>query len=184
MSLTPSNMLPLGTHAPDFTLVDVASGQTASPQDANAKPLLVVFMCNHCPYVVHLLSRLVRVIHDYQRRGIHCIAISANDINTHPQDAPAKMKALAQAHAFEFPYCFDETQATARAYEAACTPDFFLFDHSHQLVYRGQFDASRPGNDVPITGIDLTQAMDLLLNNQPIPDQQTPSIGCNIKWKS
>jgi peroxiredoxin len=183
MVKTASTMLPLGTLAPDFTLPDTKSGQDVSRADYEGKPLLVMFICNHCPFVVHLREDLARFADEYQGRGLSVVAVSSNDVATHPDDGPKKMEAVAAEFAFTFPYLYDETQEVARAYTAACTPDFFLFNKNHQLVYRGQFDSSRPGNGQPITGNDLRAACDALLAGEPIPTDQKPSIGCNIKWK-
>jgi peroxiredoxin len=183
MSLTPSTMLPLGTAAPDFRLPD-PSGRIVSRDDfADAPALLVAFLCNHCPYVKHIRAGLAAFARDYQERGLAIVAISANDVASHPEDAPAKMAEEAKRAGYVFPYLYDETQAVAKAYRAACTPDFFLFDRARRLVYRGQFDASRPGNAVKVTGKDLRAAADAALAGRAIAAEQTPSIGCNIKWK-
>ena len=183
MSLTPSTMLPLGTAAPEFRLPD-PSGRIVSRDDfAGAPALLVAFICNHCPYVQHIRAGLAAFARDYEKRGLAIVAISANDVASHPEDAPPKMAEEAKRAGYVFPYLYDETQAVARAYRAACTPDFFLFDRAGRLVYRGQFDASRPGNKVPVTGKDLRAAADAVLAGRPVAAEQTPSIGCNIKWK-
>ncbi|MBL0192017.1 MAG: thioredoxin family protein [Saprospiraceae bacterium] len=185
MSLTLSNMMPLGSKAPSFLLPNTIDGldyKFSYLKGPNGT--LVVFMCNHCPYVVHIIDPLVLILHRYQTLGISSIAISSNDVSKYPQDGPTLMKELAIKHAFKFPYLYDASQDVAKAYDAACTPDFYLFDKNDMLVYRGQLDGSRPGNDVPITGIDLTNAMDNLLANTPIDLIQRPSAGCNIKWKS
>lgn len=185
MALTPSTMLPLGTKAPDFQLTDVVSGKNVLLKDFGAKPALVVmFICNHCPYVKHLHQGLVEFAKDYQKRNVAMVAISANDAEDYPEDAPEKMKEEATRVGYSFPYLYDETQEVAKAYRAACTPDFFLFDSNQTLVYRGQFDESRPGNQIPVTGKDLREAMDALLASKPISAVQKPSMGCNIKWKS
>lgn len=185
MALTPSTMLSLGTKAPDFYLSDVISGKMVSLQDFSTKPALVVmFICNHCPYVKHLHQGLVEFAKDYQKRNVAMVAISANDAEDYPEDAPEKMKEEATRMGYSFPYLYDETQEVAKAYRAACTPDFFLFDSNQTLVYRGQFDESRPGNQIPVTGKDLREAMDALLASKPISAVQKPSMGCNIKWKS
>lgn len=184
MALTPSNMLPLGTRAPDFTLPDVLSGKTVSLAALPPAPAtLVMFICNHCPYVKHVLAGLVQLGRDYAGRGVNLIAISSNDAEHYPDDAPDKMAALARSEAFPFPYLYDETQAVARAYQAACTPDFFVFDSALALAYRGQLDDSRPGNGRPVTGADLRGALDALLAGQPVDANQVASVGCNIKWK-
>ena len=183
MAETPSTMLALGTEAPDFNLPDT-QGRLVRREDFAPKPaLLVVFMCNHCPFVKHILDPLVQLIKDYQPKGLAAVAINANDIENFPDDSPDKMAVLAQQCRFAFPYLFDETQQIARAYHAACTPDFFLFDKARQLVYRGQMDDSRPGNNIPVTGNDLRNALDALLAGRPLSADQKPSIGCNIKWK-
>jgi len=184
MALTPSTMLPLGTPAPDFALLDVVSGQTLTLTDvAGEKGLLVMFICRHCPFVKHIQDQLAQLGQDYQPQSLGLVAISANNAVSHPEDAPDKLQAMAAQVGFPFPFLYDETQAIAKAYKAACTPDFFLFDGQLKLGYRGQLDDSRPGNDQPVTGKDLRTAMDLLLAGQPIPPDQKPSIGCNIKWK-
>jgi peroxiredoxin len=183
MALTPSTMLPLGTTAPDFNLPDT-QGKPVALADLKATPaLLVAFVCNHCPYVKHLRAGLAQLARDYQPRGVAIVAISANDVANYPEDSPAKMKAEARAAGYTFLYLYDETQAVAQAYRAACTPDFFLFDAARKLVYRGQFDDSRPGNGVPVTGKDLRAALDAVLAGKAVPANQQPSIGCNIKWK-
>ena len=184
MARTPSIMLPLGTVAPDFALPEPLTGdQITRDQAKGSKGLLVMFICNHCPFVVHLLDALVQLGQDYADSPIGLVAISSNDVDNYPQDAPEHMAALAKQKGFAFPYLYDASQDVARAYSAACTPDFFLFDSDLQLVYRGQFDDSRPGNGEPITGHDLRAAMQALRTDQPIHPEQHPSIGCNIKWK-
>jgi len=178
-------MLPLGTLAPDFKLIDVSTAQWVCLADCQGtQGTLVIFTCNHCPFVKHILPELTQVCHDYLARGVGIVAINANDIAHYPDDAPDKMAALTKQHAWQFPYLFDATQATAKSYHAACTPDFFLFDAHHALVYRGQFDASTPGNDIPVTGDSLRAALDALAAGQPISTTQKPSVGCNIKWKT
>lgn len=181
MALTPSTMVSLGSIAPDFELPDPRNGQTIALSDlACDKGLLVMFICNHCPFVKHVEPGLIQLARDYAGKGIDIVAISANDVVSHPDDSPEKMA----KKGYSFPYLHDESQAVAKAYDAACTPDFFLFDSDRKLVYRGQFDDSRPGNDVPVTGTDLRAAMDALLaGRQPSTDQK-PSIGCNIKWRA
>ena len=184
MALTESTMLELGTTAPDFSLTDVVTGKTVRRDDfRGSKALLVMFICAHCPYVQHIEKGLAALGKDYAGKPLGLVAISSNDVTTHPADSPAGLKQQAATFGFNFPYLYDETQAVARAYKAACTPDFFLFDSGHRLVYRGQFDASRPGNGIPVTGKDLRAAIDLVLAGKPVPTQQQPSIGCNIKWK-
>ncbi|MEW4488645.1 thioredoxin family protein [Thalassoglobus sp. JC818] len=182
MVKTASTMLPLGNAAPDFSLPNV-DGKDVSLNDFAGKPLLVMFICNHCPFVVHLRSALAEFTSEYQMKGLSVVGISANDVSTHPQDGPEEMKAEAKSAGYTFPYLYDETQEVAKAYHAACTPDFFLFDSDHKLVYRGQFDDSRPQSDIPITGQDLKAACDALLAGEPIQEDQKPSIGCNIKWR-
>ncbi len=183
MALTPSTMLPLGTTAPDFNLPDTQGHDTALADFSAAPALLVAFICNHCPYVKHLRAGLAQLARDYQPRGAAIVAISSNDVANYPEDGPAKMKEEASSAGYTFPYLYDETQAVAKAYRAACTPDFFLFDAARKLVYRGQFDNSRPGNGVPVTGQDLRAALDAVLAGEPVRADQKPSIGCNIKWK-
>ena len=182
MSLTPSTMLPLGTRAPDFTLPDT-NGTPVSLADFPQPALLVIFMCNHCPYVVHLREGLARLARDYAPRGVGILGINANDVENYPADSPGRMQAEVKSAGYIFPYLYDEMQAVAKAFRAACTPDFFLFDAGRKLVYRGQFDDSRPGNGQPVTGKDLRAALDALLASQPVPAIQKPSMGCNIKWK-
>ena len=185
MVLTPSTMLALGSTAPDFQLPDVVSGDTVTLGSfANKEALLVMFICRHCPFVVHVQEELARLGSDYNTRNMGIVAISSNDAETYPDDSPANLKAMAEELGFAFPYCFDESQDVARAYQAACTPDFFLFDGQRALVYRGQLDASRPGNNEPVTGRDLRDAMDAVLSGAAVSSDQTPSIGCNIKWKA
>ena len=183
MALTPSGMLGLGTMAPEFGLPDVVSGRVVSLDTFKADPaLLVMFICRHCPFVKHVQQELARLGRDYQgRAGI--VAISANDAAHYPDDAPGSLKEMAIELGFTFPLCYDESQDTARAYAAACTPDFFLFDQDRRLVYRGQMDDSRPGNGKPVTGADLRAALDAVLAGRAVVGEQRPSIGCNIKWK-
>lgn len=183
MVKTASTMLPLGTTAPEFALPNV-DGKTVSRADFAGKPLLVIFMCNHCPFVLHLRSALASFAAEYQSKGLAVVGISSNDVSTYPQDGPEEMKTEAKTAGYTFPYLFDGDQDVAKNYKAACTPDFFLFDADHALVYRGQFDSSRPGNDVPITGDDLKAACDAVLAGQEVTTDQKPSIGCNIKWKA
>ncbi|MCP8690420.1 thioredoxin family protein [Marinobacterium sedimentorum] len=185
MSLTASTMMPLGTPAPDFNLLDVRSGQQATLQDcAGAQGVLIAFICNHCPYVHHIEDELIELAWDYQARGIAVVAISANDVESSHEDGPLRMQDRASAKGYPFPYLYDETQEVARAYDAACTPDLFLFDGQLKCVYRGQFDASRLDNGIEVTGNDLRRACDALLTGDPIDPNQTPSVGCNIKWKT
>lgn len=184
MARTESAMLPLGTSAPSFTLPNVVTNHNLSTKEAaGPKGLLVMFLCRHCPFVKHLQSAIAQLGRDYKDKGIGIVAISSNDAAAHPDDAPESLAQQAREVGFPFPYLYDETQQVARAYNAVCTPDFFLFDGNHRLVYRGQFDSSRPGNEVPITGKDLRAALAALLANQPINPDQHPSLGCNIKWK-
>ncbi|MEW6745168.1 MAG: thioredoxin family protein [Planctomycetota bacterium] len=180
---TPSTMLPLGTLAPPFALPDAVSGRTVSREDfARKKALLVMFICNHCPYVVHVKEELARIGKDYKTKDVGIMAISSNDVASHPDDAPPKMAAFAKQVGFNFPYLYDESQEVAKAYHAACTPDFFLFDDKRQLVYRGQLDDSRPGNQKPVNGKDLRAALDAVLAGKKPSPNQKPSMGCNIKW--
>jgi peroxiredoxin len=177
-------MLALGTLAPDFRLPDTG-GKTVALGDFKSAPALAVFfICNHCPYVKHIQAGLAQLARDYQPRGAAIIAISANDVQNYPEDSPAKMAQEAKSAGYTFPYLYDESQAVAKAYHAACTPDIFLFDAARKLAYRGQFDDSRPGNGVPVTGRDLRAALDAVLAGKSVPGRQAPSIGCNIKWKS
>jgi peroxiredoxin len=185
MALTESTMLELGTTAPDFALTNVVTGKTVRRDDyRGSKALLVMFICAHCPYVKHIEKGLAALGNDYAGKPLGLVAISSNDATTHPADSPAGLKQQAETFGFNFPYMYDETQAAARAYKAACTPDFFLFDGNFRLVYRGQFDASRPGNGIAVTGENLRAAIDLVLAGKPVPTEQRPSIGCNIKWKA
>ncbi len=183
MVRTASTMLPLGTQAPDFSLpnVDGRIVSLADFQDASA--LLVVFLCNHCPYVKHVAPELARLAQEYQARGVAVVGINSNDVDAYPDDAPQQMVAEAQQRGYTFPYLYDQTQSVAQAYRAACTPDFFVFDREFRLVYRGQLDSSRPKSDVPVTGSDLRAALDAVLAGRPVPEPQRPSLGCNIKWK-
>lgn len=184
MARTPSNMLPLHTIAPDFNLMDTVSGKGFSLQNSKGKKgTVVLFICNHCPFVIHVNPEIVKLAHDYQEKGIAFIAISSNDVENYPQDAPHLMKEVAVREGYTFPYLYDESQEVAKAYDAACTPDFYLFNTDLKLVYRGQLDDSRPGNGIPLTGTDLRNAFDALLSNAPVDTVQKPSIGCNIKWK-
>jgi peroxiredoxin len=185
MALTESTMLALGTVAPDFALTDVVTGKTVRRDDFKGKQaLLVMFICTHCPYVKHIEKSLGRLGADYAAKPIAIVAISSNDVATHPADSPAGLKQQAKDNGFVFPYLYDESQAVAHAYKAACTPDPYLFDADFKLVYRGQYDASRPGNGIPVTGKDLRAAIDAVLAGKPVLADQRPSIGCNIKWKA
>jgi peroxiredoxin len=185
MAKTLSTMLELGTKAPDFNLPDVVSGQTISLKTFETKKaLLVMFICRHCPYVKHVQDELARLGKDYAEKNIGIVAISSNDVSTHPDDSPENLKLMATELGFNFPYCYDETQEVAKAYSAACTPDLFLFDQERRLVYRGQLDDSRPGSGKPVTGIDLRRAIDSVLADQPVDPDQKPSLGCNIKWRA
>jgi peroxiredoxin len=184
MVKTASTMLPLGSQAPDFSLPDV-DGRTVSLDDFRDAPaLLVVFMCNHCPFVKHIAEELARLGKDYQARGAAIVGINPNDVENYPDDSPEQMRREVRERGYTFSYLFDEPQETAKAYRAACTPDFFLFDRQRKLVYRGQLDSSRPGSDTPVTGEDLRAALDVVLRGEPVSEDQRPSIGCNIKWKA
>jgi peroxiredoxin len=183
MVLTPSTMIPLGTQAPDFSLMNV-DGQTVSLADVSGQSaLLIVFMCNHCPYVKHVAQGLADLAREYQQRGVAVVGINSNDTSNYPADSPEQMVLEAENRGYTFPYLFDETQEIAKAYRAACTPDFYVFDKRQKLVYRGQMDASRPQSGVPVTGVDLRAALDAVLAGKPVATEQKPSIGCNIKWK-
>jgi len=183
MVAVPSTMLELGTSAPNFSLPDT-EGRTVSLQDfRDARALLVMFICNHCPYVKHVAQELARIGRDYQPKGVGSVAISSNDVAAYPDDGPSRMREEKARVGYPFPYLYDESQAVALAYRAACTPDFYLFDNDRRLVYRGQLDDSRPKTTKPVTGKDLRTALDLVLQGKPAPAEQIPSIGCNIKWK-
>ena len=184
MARTPSTMLELGTEAPDFALLNPANGQVVARQDFAGKPLLVAFICNHCPYVILIREVFAQLSKEYQERGVAVVAINANDVANYPDDSPEKMAQEVQAHGYTFPYLYDESQAVAKAYQAACTPDLYLFDEHHKLFYRGQFDEARPSSDVPVTGNDLRHALDRLLDHMYPPADQKASLGCNIKWKA
>lgn len=184
MADTPSNMLPLHTKAPDFYLKDTNSNYSFSFKDIKGeKGTLIIFMCNHCPFVLHVIDEVIRIHNDYRVQGISVVGISSNDIVKYPEDAPDKMADFAFKKGIRFPYLFDESQEVAKAYDAACTPDFYLFDTNDRLVYRGQLDDSRPSNGIPVSGSDLRNAIDGILYNRKINPEQKPSIGCNIKWK-
>ena len=184
MAATPSNMLELGTQAPDFELPDTVTGKNISLRAVQSeKATVIMFICNHCPYVKHVRQELANLGNDYMPKGVSFLAISSNDVEHYPEDSPENMKKVAEAWELPFPYLYDETQEVAKAYQAACTPDFYIFDGDLQLVYRGQLDDSRPGNTIPVTGQDVRNTLDNLLAGKPVDDYQKPSIGCNIKWK-
>ena len=183
MVRTASTMLELGTPAPAFSLPAAGRGENLSPAEFDGQPLLVMFICNHCPFVKHLRADLAAFAAEYEPKGLGVVGISSNDAENYPDDSFDKMAVEVTDAGYTFPYLYDESQEVAKAYRAACTPDFFLFDREHKLAYRGQFDGSRPGNDVPVTGEDLRAAADAVLKNEPVPGDQRPSIGCNIKWK-
>lgn len=184
MALTPSTMLPLGTVAPQFELPDVISGKLLTLQQLKSEiATVIMFICNHCPYVKHIQHALVALANYYISQGIQFIAINSNDVENYPEDSPGNMQRVAREFHYPFCYLYDETQATARAYQAACTPDFYVFDKDLKCVYRGQFDDSRPGNSIPVTGHDLRTALEAILQHQQPDPQQKPSMGCNIKWK-
>ena len=184
MALTPSTMLPLGTTAPEFNLPDT-NGKTVSLTDFQDKPaLLVLFICNHCPYVKHIRAGLAQLARDYLPKRVAIVGINSNDVENYPDDSPARMKEEVKSAGYLFPYLYDETQAVAKAYRAACTPDIYLFDKNRKLVYRGQLDDSRPGNGIPVTGKDLRAALDAVLAGKPVSAKQKASMGCNIKWKA
>ena len=183
MAVTPSNMLALGTPAPPFSLPDTGGRIVSLSDFKDRRALLVMFICNHCPYVKHVRAELARLGRDFERTGAGVVAINSNDAEAYPDDAPAKMKEEKATAGYSFPYLFDERQDVARAYRAACTPDFYLFGPDRTLVYRGQMDQARPGNDVPVTGKDLRAALDAVLAGRPVSSDQKPSLGCNIKWK-
>jgi len=183
MSKTARTMLPLGTQAADFSLPDVYGKQVSLADFDDAPALVVVFMCNHCPYVKHVADGLTELAKEYQQRDVAMVGINSNDAEAYPEDSPSRMREEAKAHGYTFPYLYDAMQAVAKAYRAACTPDFFVFDRERRLVYRGQMDSSRPGNSVPVTGEDLRKALDAVLAGEPVSRNQKPSLGCNIKWK-
>lgn len=184
MVQTLSNMMPLGTIAPDFMLLDTVSGQQKNLQDLKGeKATLIMFICNHCPFVKHIQDELVKIGCEYPDKGISVVAISSNDAEGYPEDSPKNMKLLAESLGYRFPYLYDETQEVARKYDATCTPDFFIFDAELKCVYRGQLDDSRPGNNIPVNGSDLRNALDSILSGREISETQKPSVGCNIKWK-
>lgn len=183
MVMTASTMLPLGMSAPDFNLPDIKGDMVSLADFKESSALLVIFMCNHCPFVKHIISDLVELIKEYQTKGVAVVGINSNDVVNFPEDRPKKMAKVAKKAGFTFPYLFDESQEVAKAYRATCTPDFFLFDKERKLVYRGQMDDSRPGNDIPVTGLDLIKALDAVLAGRQVNAEQKPSMGCNIKWK-
>jgi len=182
MAQTASNMVPLQSEAPDFTLTDAVSGRSVSLQDLDGSALLVMFICNHCPFVVHVMDEITLLADEYQRKGAAVVAINSNSVETHAQDGPDEMKKLAEARGWRFPFLFDSTQEVAKSYRAACTPDFYVFDADRRLAYRGQLDDSRPSKDTPVTGKDLRAALDAVLAGLPVPENQSASLGCNIKW--
>lgn len=184
MAKTPSLMLPLGTAAPPFSLIDVISGQRKElSAPGTVKSTVIMFICNHCPYVKHVNTELTRLVKDYLPRQVQFFAINSNDIESYPEDSPENMRITAENEHYPFPYMFDETQEVAKAYHAVCTPDFFIYDLQLKLVYRGQLDDSRPGNHIRPSGNSIREALDCLLSNQPLSENQIPSLGCNIKWK-
>ncbi|MCL6220621.1 thioredoxin family protein [Zunongwangia pacifica] len=184
MARTPSNMLALGTKAPEFELYDTVTDNTFDLEALKGpKGTLIMFICNHCPFVKHVNSEITKIGEEYQGKGFGIVAISSNDVENYPDDRPELMKKTAQTVGYTFPYLYDEDQSVAKAYDAACTPDFFLFDENLELAYRGQLDDSRPGNEKPVTGKDLREAMDAILAGEKVSEDQKPSIGCNIKWK-
>ncbi|HLB58029.1 MAG TPA: thioredoxin family protein [Gammaproteobacteria bacterium] len=184
MSETPSTMLPLGTKATPFTLIDVRSNKSLSLDDIKSNTATVImFICNHCPYVKHIQKKLIETVNFYQKKDVRFIAINSNDAKHYPADAPFQMRKVAEKFAYSFPYLYDETQAVAKAYHAACTPDFFVFDKELKCIYRGRFDESTPGNTYPVTGKELSQALENILAGKPVDPDQKPSVGCNIKWK-
>jgi len=184
MAATPSNMMPLGTMAPDFNLTDTISGKKKSLHELKSeKATVITFICNHCPFVKHVQKGLVKLAKDYIPSGISFVAINSNDVKAYPDDSPERMKEVAKQLGYPFPYLYDESQDIARAYGAACTPDFYIFDKDLKCVYRGQMDDSRPSNNIPVTGKDIRAALDAILAGKPVSEEQKPSIGCNIKWK-
>ena len=184
MARTPSTMVALGTKAPGFTLPDTVSGKDISIENIKGElATMIMFICNHCPFVKHVNAELVRLANDHKNKGVGFVAISSNDVINHPDDSPGLMTEVAKQLKYPFPYLYDDSQEVAKAFDAACTPDFFIYDKDLQLVYRGQLDDSRPGNEIPVTGKDIRHALDCLINKRPVPQGQRPSIGCNIKWK-
>jgi peroxiredoxin len=183
MVKTASTMLPLGSAMPEFSLPNIDGKSVSSAQFADAPATLVIFMCNHCPYVKHVAAGLSELAREYQRRGVAVVGINSNDVQSFPDDAPAKMVEEVKLRGYTFPYLLDEKQSVAKAFRAACTPDFYVFDRQKRLVYRGQMDDRRPGSEIPVSGEDLRAALDAVLSGKPVAEDQTPSIGCNIKWK-
>jgi peroxiredoxin len=184
MALTASTMLPLGSQAPEFRLPDTDGNLVSLGDFRDAPALLVIFLCNHCPYVKHVRHELAKLTREYRDKGVASVGINSNDVASYPDDRPELMAREKAEVGYPFPYLYDETQEVAKAYQAACTPDFYVFDRDRKLVYRGQMDGSRPGNDLPVTGSDLRAALDAVLAGQPVPEVQRPSMGCNIKWKA
>lgn len=183
MVMTASTMLSLGTAAPDFSLPDTNNNVVSLADFKDAPALLIIFMCNHCPFVKYVLDKMTELVKEYQAKGVAVVGVNSNDVANFPEDSPKMMARAAQEKGFTFPYLFDEDQSVAKAYQAACTPDFFLFDKERNLVYRGQMDDSRPSSNIPLTGTDLTAAVDAVLEDTAVPKEQKPSMGCNIKWK-
>jgi thiol-disulfide isomerase/thioredoxin len=184
MARTPSTMVTLGTIAPEFLLPDAVSGKQLSLDNIKGETAtMIMFICNHCPFVKHINAELVKLAKDYKSKGIGFVAVNSNDVINHPNDSPELMTQVAKELKYPFPYLYDESQETAKAFDAACTPDFFIYDKDLRLVYRGQLDDSRPGNEIPVTGKDIRHALNCLVNNEPVSQEQRPSIGCNIKWK-
>ena len=184
MVQTLSSMLPLGTQAPDFNLLDAVSGKSLGLSELKGEyATLIMFICNHCPFVKHIQNELVKLGNDYPAKGVNLIGINSNDVGEYPEDSPENMKILAETIGYQFPYLYDEEQLVAKAYDATCTPDFFIFDQELKCVYRGQLDDSRPGNSIPVTGSDIRNALTSLLSGNNVDPQQKPSVGCNIKWK-
>ncbi len=183
MVVTVSVMLALGMKAPDFQLPDIHKNKVSLADFEKSSALLIIFMCNHCPFVKYILNELVDLIKEYQAKGVGVVGINSNDVENFPEDSPEMMAKIANEADFTFPYLYDQSQEIAKAYHAACTPDFFLFDKQNKLVYRGQMDDSRPGNQIPITGVDLSAAIEAVLENKQVNENQKPSMGCNIKWK-
>lgn len=184
MAETPSKMIPLGSAAPQFNLYDTVSGKQMSLKELRSdRATVIMFICNHCPFVKHVNRGIVKLANDYMPKGVAFVAINSNDVEKYPEDSPEKMRMVAKKLNYPFPYLFDETQEVAKAYDAACTPDFYIFDGDLKLMYRGQLDSSRPSNNIPVTGHDMRKALDAILENRPVDPNQRPSIGCNIKWK-
>ena len=184
MAETASKMIPLGSAAPQFNLYDTVSGKQMSLKELRSdRATVIMFICNHCPFVKHVNRGIVKLANDYMPKGVAFVAINSNDVEKYPEDSPEKMRMVAKKLNYPFPYLFDETQEVAKAYDAACTPDFYIFDGDLKLMYRGQLDSSRPSNNIPVTGHDMRKALDAILENRPVDPNQRPSIGCNIKWK-